>query len=188
MTRNELILSNLNLVRFVADRMRVYNVVCGGDDLESAGMLGLIQAAERFDPSLGFEFSTFAAPRIRGAMLDELRSKDWLSRSARKRGETSPDFTSINVERGDLGHPWDIADRRAVDPAGQAEAEDEITVQMQRVRRAMKCLPKPKRRAVEKWYLEGVQQKVIAKQHGVSPSRISQAIQEGIASLRRLCG
>ena len=55
------------------------------DELVSAGTVGLIQALEGFDPERGLAFSTYAMPRIRGAMLDELRSRDWMPRSVRTR-------------------------------------------------------------------------------------------------------
>ena len=55
------------------------------DDLVGAGTLGLVQALERFDPSRKLEFSTFAMPRIRGAILDELRGRDWMPRALRAR-------------------------------------------------------------------------------------------------------
>jgi RNA polymerase sigma factor for flagellar operon FliA len=55
------------------------------DELVSAGSLGLIQAAESFDTSRGLSFSTFAVPRIRGAMLDELRRQDYMPRNVRRR-------------------------------------------------------------------------------------------------------
>ena len=54
------------------------------DDLIQAGMIGLLDAATRYDADEGIRFETFAAQRIRGAMLDELREADWLPRSARK--------------------------------------------------------------------------------------------------------
>lgn len=53
------------------------------DDLVSAGMLGLAEAARSFDPTRGVPFDGFASLRIRGALLDELRSLDWASRSVR---------------------------------------------------------------------------------------------------------
>jgi RNA polymerase sigma factor for flagellar operon FliA len=56
------------------------------DDLISSGTVGLVQALESFDPSRGLAFSTFAVPRIRGAIMDELRSWDWVPRSVRERG------------------------------------------------------------------------------------------------------
>jgi RNA polymerase sigma factor for flagellar operon FliA len=55
------------------------------DDLIGAGSVGLVQALEGFDPSRGLAFSTYAVPRIRGAMLDELRSRDWMPRTVRLR-------------------------------------------------------------------------------------------------------
>ena len=55
------------------------------DELVSAGTIGLIEAFNNFDASRGLAFSTFAAPRIRGAMLDELRRQDHVPRSVRRR-------------------------------------------------------------------------------------------------------
>ena len=55
------------------------------EDLMSAGMLGLAQAAKAFDPDRGVSFPGYAATRIRGAIVDELRSLDWASRSVRRR-------------------------------------------------------------------------------------------------------
>ena len=54
------------------------------DDLIQAGTIGLLEAVGRFDASQGASFATFASQRIRGAMLDELRSRDWLPRSVRR--------------------------------------------------------------------------------------------------------
>ena len=55
------------------------------DDLVQAGMIGLLDAISRYEDSLGARFETYAAQRIRGAMLDELRRADWLPRSLRKK-------------------------------------------------------------------------------------------------------
>ena len=54
------------------------------DDIVQAGMIGLMDAASRFEEAQGCQFETFASQRIRGAMLDELRQNDWLPRSMRK--------------------------------------------------------------------------------------------------------
>ena len=56
------------------------------EDLLSAGTIGLVQALEGFDRSRGWAFSTYAVRRIRGAILDELRSRDWRPRSVRTKG------------------------------------------------------------------------------------------------------
>jgi RNA polymerase sigma factor FliA len=55
------------------------------NDLRSAGLLALVAAARAFDPERGVPFARYAMPRIRGAMVDELRSVDWASRSVRRR-------------------------------------------------------------------------------------------------------
>ncbi len=54
------------------------------DDLIQVGMIGLTEALARFEPSQGVQFETFASQRIRGAMIDELRGGDWMSRGSRK--------------------------------------------------------------------------------------------------------
>jgi RNA polymerase sigma factor FliA len=54
------------------------------DDLIQAGMLGLMDALQRYEPDQGAQFETFALKRVRGAMLDELRGTDWVPRSVRK--------------------------------------------------------------------------------------------------------
>jgi RNA polymerase sigma factor for flagellar operon FliA len=84
--RNELILEYAPLVKLVANRiaMRVPPSV-SLDDLISAGIMGLLDAVDRFDPSRQVQFKTYAEFRIRGAMLDELRSMDWVPRSTRKK-------------------------------------------------------------------------------------------------------
>ena len=54
------------------------------DDLIQAGLIGLMEAAKNYDDTQGAQFETYAAQRIRGAMLDELRQADWLPRTVRK--------------------------------------------------------------------------------------------------------
>jgi RNA polymerase sigma factor for flagellar operon FliA len=54
-------------------------------DLVSYGMFGLIDAIEKFDPARGFKFETYAATRVRGAIIDELRAADWVPRSVRSK-------------------------------------------------------------------------------------------------------
>lgn len=85
--RDALILDYMNLVRYVASRVgQTLPQHVEQADLVSYGTFGLIDAIERFDPTRGFKFETFAISRIRGAMLDELRSMDWVPRSIRAKG------------------------------------------------------------------------------------------------------
>ena len=72
------------------------------DDLESAALLGLAQAARTFDPARGIAFEHHAANRVRGALLDELRGADWASRSVRARGrqlQQATDELTIRLRR-----------------------------------------------------------------------------------------
>lgn len=83
-SRDELIVSHLPLVKFLVGRIATQLPPhLDQDDLMSAAVIGLITAAERFDPSRGVQFKTFAEQRIRGTIIDELRSQDWLTRSLR---------------------------------------------------------------------------------------------------------
>jgi RNA polymerase sigma factor for flagellar operon FliA len=59
----------------------------GTDDLVGAGSLALVQAAHSFDPGLGVPFARFANTRVRGAMIDQMRQRDWVSRSVRSRSK-----------------------------------------------------------------------------------------------------
>jgi RNA polymerase sigma factor for flagellar operon FliA len=83
-SEDDLVRTHLPLVHYAVSEVsaRIPRHV-GRDDLVSAGMIGLVQATRSFDPSRGISFSRFANVRIRGAILDELRSRDWASRSVR---------------------------------------------------------------------------------------------------------
>jgi RNA polymerase sigma factor for flagellar operon FliA len=85
-SRDHLIVHYSPLVKFVAGRVGagLPSSVDPGD-LVSSGVFGLIDAIERFEPSRGVKFETFAAPRIRGAIYDGLRQLDWVPRSVRSR-------------------------------------------------------------------------------------------------------
>ncbi len=83
--RDALIRQHVPLVRRIAHHMIAKlppNVEL--DDLIQVGMMGLAEALSRYETAQGVQFETFASQRIRGAMLDELRESDWMSRSSRK--------------------------------------------------------------------------------------------------------
>ncbi len=84
--RDKTILEHLPLVRAIAVRVHAnLPVHVDLEDLEHAGILGLIDAAERFDADKKVTFSNYAKHRIKGAMLDSLRDLDWASRDLRRR-------------------------------------------------------------------------------------------------------
>lgn len=86
--RDQLIMDYAPLIRFVAQRIAARlpsNIDI--DDLISAGVIGLMDAIEKYDPSRDNKFKTYAEFRIRGAILDELRSQDWVPRSVRDKAK-----------------------------------------------------------------------------------------------------
>ncbi|TCL66569.1 RNA polymerase sigma factor for flagellar operon FliA [Hydrogenispora ethanolica] len=85
-TRESIILKYAPLVKYVAGRVAIglpSNVEF--DDLVSFGVFGLMDAIEKYDPSRGIKFETYAISRIRGSILDGLRSNDWVPRSVRQK-------------------------------------------------------------------------------------------------------
>lgn len=87
--RDQLIVYYAPLVKYVASRIASglpQNV--DQSDLASYGMFGLIDAITKFDPDRGFKFETYAISRIKGAILDELRSIDWVPRSVRAKAKS----------------------------------------------------------------------------------------------------
>src|SRR5256884_8106208 len=84
--RNILMENYLHLVRYNAERIHVkLPDEVELDDLMSAGIFGMMDAINAFDLERGVKFETYCAPRIRGAILDELRSMDWVPRLVRSR-------------------------------------------------------------------------------------------------------
>lgn len=85
--REELIVSHLNLVRFLASKFK--NRGESLDDLIQVGTIGLIKAIDRFDPSRGLEFTTYATPTILGEIKRHFRDKGWSVRVPRRLQELS---------------------------------------------------------------------------------------------------
>jgi len=87
--RDRLILQYAPLVKYVAGRVAVgLPQSVDQSDLVSYGIFGLIDAIEKFDLGRGYKFETYAISRIKGAILDELRSIDWVPRSVRAKART----------------------------------------------------------------------------------------------------
>ena len=85
-SRNRLLENYLSIVKYTAERLHTkLPDEVDVNDLMSAGVFGLMDAVNAFDPERGVKFETYCAPRIRGAILDELRSLDWVPRLVRNR-------------------------------------------------------------------------------------------------------
>ena len=86
--RDELVLEHMPQIKYIAQRISAKlpsHVEL--NDLVSAGILGLLDAIEKFDPNRGVKFKTYAELRIKGAILDSLRNLDWAPRSLRKKSK-----------------------------------------------------------------------------------------------------
>ena len=114
--REWLVVHYASLIKFVAGRLAAglpKRVDTG--DLISAGVFGLMNAIDRFDPAQGVKFETYAIPRIRGAILDSLRALDWVPRSVRARSRQIE--TAIAALQNELGRPAtdnEIAERLTI--------------------------------------------------------------------------
>ena len=117
--REEMILKYAYLVKYIAGRMalRLPSSVMY-DELVSAGCMGLIHAVDRFDPSRETDMKTYAEYRIKGAILDELRSMDWYSRSMRKKVQ--------EIERA-----MRAVEMRKEQPALDSEVADELGIPLE---------------------------------------------------------
>lgn len=132
-----LVQRHIGLVHYLARRLhRTLADEADLDELVSAGMLGLLNAAEAFEPARGLAFSTYAATRIRGAMLDELRRIDPLTRTERNRArhvEHTADRLSQHLHRRPTSH--ELADALGTDSrsliAWERELRDSTTISLE---------------------------------------------------------
>ena len=83
--RNALVRENLAIVGYLVNEVCRKATHVSRDDLASAGALGLLLAAQSYDPTMGVPFGAFARRRILGAIADEMRAADWATRTARRR-------------------------------------------------------------------------------------------------------
>lgn len=116
--RDKLIIQYSPLVKYVAGRVGVglpRNVE--QSDLVSFGVFGLIDAIEKFDPARGYKFETYAIARIKGAILDELRSIDWVPRSVRSKARTlERAMGKLEAEHHRAPTDEEVADEMGVSP------------------------------------------------------------------------
>jgi RNA polymerase sigma factor FliA len=102
--RDELITRYAPLVRFVVGRLGIPpSCMLDAEDLLSCGTIGLINAIDRYDPARGSRFEAFASTRIRGSVIDHLRSLNWLPRTAMARIRQM-EYAIANLEQR-LGRP-----------------------------------------------------------------------------------
>ncbi|MBV8950743.1 MAG: FliA/WhiG family RNA polymerase sigma factor [Actinobacteria bacterium] len=128
MDEDALVREHLPLIQYaVAELVHRIPGHVNRNDLVSAGMLGLTQAARAFDPSRGIAFDRFASTRIRGALLDELRGRDWASRSVRSRARRMQTVThELTTRLGRTPTAAEIADAMGIDAAAAHKLADDV--------------------------------------------------------------
>jgi len=127
-SENALVEQYLPLVRTVLARLAMsLPDHVDHDDLNSAGLVGLLQAVRNFDPSCGTSFETYARLRIRGAMLDELRRMDWVPRTIHEKARRIQEaMAQLEQELGRVPTDAETARALKLTPAEYGQLLDEI--------------------------------------------------------------
>ena len=212
--RNRLVVQYAPLVKYVAGRLRTRMPdSVEQDDLVSDGVLGLIDAITRFEPSRGLSFQTFAVPRIRGAIIDGMRSMDFVPRSVRdklrnvhraqvtleERLGRAPEDTEVAVEIGipvqqlrDLSRQASSGNHASLDDFDLA---DEFTTAADHgieegdmtasLMRVVDQLVERDQVIIALYYFEGLTLAEIGQVLGVTESRVSQVHRRATGSLRQ---
>ncbi len=115
--RRQLLENNLGLVHYCTNEMAMrLRDRAAFDELLGAATLGLVSAVEGFDPERGLAFSSYATPRIRGAILDELRRQEWRPRRTRARQtELARTRESLSQQLGRAPRPVEVAEAMGID-------------------------------------------------------------------------
>jgi RNA polymerase sigma factor for flagellar operon FliA len=114
--RAQLLDRYLGLVHHIAREIGARTPAVEVGELVSAGTIGLVRALDSFDLSRGLAFSTYAVRRIRGAILDDLRSSDWIPRSVRAKGRKLLAVTAtLQAKLGRAPEPREVAASLEID-------------------------------------------------------------------------
>jgi len=114
--RDRLIIQYIYLIKYVVGRLRVnLPASISTDDIAGYGVEGLIDAIERFIPSKGVRFETYAIMRIRGSIIDRIRSQDWVPRGARRKYKKIQNaILKLQVTLGRIPNSQEIADELGI--------------------------------------------------------------------------
>lgn len=209
--REKLILDHLPLVRHIVGRLLV-RLPAGTDEenLEAAGVLGLVEAANRFDPERGAKFETYAATRIRGAMLDELRRncpmpQQMLERAAKVRrayqqlppgasvealaeaaglalDDVADCLAALRLTRAASG-PDDLLSNQPGRPDEQPDVRAELAEQRRLLAKAIEALPERERLVLTLYYSEDLRLKEIGQLLELSESRVCRLLNMALYNL-----
>jgi RNA polymerase sigma factor for flagellar operon FliA len=150
------------------------------DELTSAGTIGLIKAASRFDSERGLQFGTYARHRIRGEMLDYLRSLDPLSRGERRA------WRQCAACREMSGEPRWVSLEMVLAEVSRIRSNESLADSISRtqIMTARHCLSERENRIIELSFYAGCTNREIARQLGVTEGRISQIRAHALVKLR----
>lgn len=137
--RDKLMVKYLGLVHYVVNKLfKTMPMSVDREDLVNIGVIGLSEALDRYDPFFGIKFETYAIPRIRGAIIDELRKQDWIPRSLRSKSNK----IKRAVEELEQSCRGNVSDNKVANHLGITEDEYHHW-QSQLKRTAMISLDKP---------------------------------------------
>lgn len=174
----------LPLVRRVVQKVARRLPACvQRDDLLAAGVCGLVDSLRRNGGDGGATFAWYARVRIRGAIFDELRAQDWLSRRDRDRqGTTEGEAPTCFVSVDDVANDDEGALAGGDDPSALVEASS----QRRALDLALAQLPERERLIVGRYYLDGALLREIGAELGLSEPRISQILTRALGRLRAI--
>ena len=115
--QEQMVVKYAPLIKYIASRLALrLPAHISLDDLISSGIIGLIDAIHKFDPGKNISFKTYAEFRIKGAILDELRSLDWIPRSVRKKSHVlEKTYSELEKNLGRPAEPEEICDALGLD-------------------------------------------------------------------------
>ena|SRR6266545_1600117 len=174
-SRNERVLRHLPLVRSIVYGLRPRASALDVDDLVSAGTVGLIEAAERYDSRRGVPFASYAYSRVKGAVLDELRRSPQVNHSEAV-GNANLSLQAAAPGNQNLTLMDVIPDPLSLEPAVGAEFGELID--------AIRCLPHREREMLG-LHTAGHTVSEIAERHGCSEPRASQILSQARLRLER---
>ena len=128
-SRNKIVEQFLPLVKKIASDIyqKIPEKSVDFEDLCSYGSIGLIEAVERYDPSISIKFQTYAISRIRGSMIDHLRNIDWIPRSLRKKiKDYEKAALEIESEKGEIPSDEEIANKLNLDVKDALKIKNEV--------------------------------------------------------------
>jgi RNA polymerase sigma factor for flagellar operon FliA len=138
------------------------------DDLMQVGAMAVMWAIDRFDPSRGFKFTTYALRRVHGAIQDTLRNNHFLQGGGRSRVESMMQLSAVELET-DNGRPQPIFDDDVHSRIGFARIEMGDTLNQM-----LASLNKKERLAMLLYYVDGMTMRSVGETLGLSESRVSQ--------------